>query len=53
MNITYFLKCTDQNYKHNTFVFAPIFPELNSKIEDFSQIYTKGLFLSDIVHKSV
>ncbi len=25
---------TDQNYKHNTFVFAPIFHELNSKIED-------------------
>ncbi len=23
---------TDQNYKRNTFVFAPIFHELNSKI---------------------
>ncbi len=23
---------TEQNYKHNTFVFAPIFHELNSKI---------------------
>ncbi len=23
---------TEQNYKHNTFVFAPIFQELNSKI---------------------
>ncbi len=23
---------TDQNYKQNTFVFAPIFHELNSKI---------------------
>ncbi len=23
---------TDQNYKHNTFVFAPIFHEMNSKI---------------------
>ncbi len=25
----------EQNYKRNTFVFAPIFHELNSKIEDF------------------
>ncbi len=25
-------KYTDQNYKRKTFVFAPIFPELNSKI---------------------
>jgi len=24
-------KYTEQNYKHNTFVFAPIFHELNSK----------------------
>ncbi len=23
---------TEQNYKHNTFVFAPFFHELNSKI---------------------
>ncbi len=26
------VKYTDQNYKRNTFVFAPIFHELNSKI---------------------
>ncbi len=24
--------CTEQNYKRNTFAFAPIFQELNSKI---------------------
>ncbi len=41
---------TEQNYKRNTFVFAPIFHELNSKT--FS-MYTKGLFLSNSVHKSV
>ncbi len=39
---------TEQNYKCNTFVFAPIFHELNSKIEDFFYV-----FLSNIVHKSV
>ncbi len=26
---------TEQNYKRNNFVFAPIFHQLNSKIEDF------------------
>ncbi len=26
------LNCTEQNYKRNTFVFAHIFHELNSKI---------------------
>ncbi len=41
---------TEQKYKCNNFVFAPIFHELNSKT--FS-MYTKGLFLSNIVHKSV
>ncbi len=40
----------EQNDKRNTFVFAPIFYELNSKI--FS-MYTKYLFLSNIIHKSV
>ncbi len=29
---TYFKSYTDHNYKRNTFVFAPIFYELNSKI---------------------
>ncbi len=41
---------TEQNYKCNTFVFTPIVHELNSNT--FST-YTKGLFLSNIVHKSV
>ncbi len=43
---------TEQNYKRNTFVFSPIFHELDSKIKYFF-MYTKGLFLSNIVHKSV
>ncbi len=38
---------TDQNYKRNTFVFAPIFHELH-----FS-MYTKGQFISNIINKSV
>ncbi len=42
----YILVYTEQNYKRNTF--APIFHELNS----FS-MYTRGLFLSNIVNKSV
>lgn len=39
---------TEQKYKHYTFVYAPIFHELNCKIENIS-IYTKDLFLSNIV----
>ncbi len=38
----YYIK---QNYKRNTFVFAPI--------SQRSSMHTKGLFLSNIVHKSV
>ncbi len=30
---------TEQNYKCNTFVFAPIFHELNSKIWDFLYVH--------------
>ncbi len=31
-NTDLYILYTDQNYKHNTFVFAPVFHELNSKI---------------------
>ncbi len=30
--VTNYVTYTEQNYKRNTFVFAPIFHELNSKI---------------------
>jgi len=47
-------KYTEQNYKCNTFVFASISHELNSKVlKKALSMYTKGLFLSNIVHKSV
>lgn len=39
---------TEQNYKSKTFVFALIFHEPNN----FTK-YTKDLFLSNTVHKSV
>ncbi len=51
--ICYIYIYTEQNYKHNTFVFAPIF---SKKLKDFTKtfsMYTKGLFLSNIVYKSV
>ncbi len=38
---------TEQNYKRNTFVFAPIFHELNSKIQDF--FYVHKAYLSQIL----
>ncbi len=41
---------TEQNYKRNTYVFAPIFHDFFSK-KLF--MYTKDLFLTNIVHKSV
>ncbi len=50
--LSYLFSYTEQNYKHNNLVFAPIFHDLNSKFKTFST-YTKGLFLSNIVHKSV
>jgi len=40
---------TEQNYKHNTFVFAPISTQ---RSETFS-MYTNGLLISNIVHKCV
>ncbi len=36
---------TEQNYKRNTFVFAPIFHE--------TLFYTQKAYFSNIVHKSV
>ncbi len=36
---------TDQNYKRNTFVFAPIFHELNSKIEDIFYVHKRPISL--------
>ncbi len=43
---------TEQNYKCNTFVFNPFFLSWTQKSKTFSR-YTKGLFISNIVHKSV
>ncbi len=43
---------TEKNYKRNTFVFAPFFMSWTQRSKTFS-MYTKGLFLSNIVHKSV
>ncbi len=35
---------TEQNYKRNTFVFAPIFHELNSKkIQDFFYVHKRPI----------
>ncbi len=36
---------TEQNYKQNTFVFAPISHELNSKIEDFFYVHKRPISL--------
>ncbi len=36
---------TEQNDKRNTFVFAPIFHELNSKIEDFIYVHKRPISL--------
>ncbi len=36
---------TKHNYKRNTFVFAPIFHELNSKIEDFFYVHKRPISL--------
>ncbi len=36
---------TDQNYKRNNFVFAPIFHELISKILDFFYVYKRPISL--------
>ncbi len=33
------LNYTEQNYKHNTFVFASIFNELNLKISDIFYVH--------------
>ncbi len=38
---------TEQNYKRNTFVFAPIFHELNLKILDF--FYEQKVYFSQIL----
>ncbi len=43
---------TEQNYKRNTLVFAPFYMSWTQRSKTFS-MYTKGLFLSNIVHKSV
>ncbi len=42
---------TEQNYKRNTFDFAPIMSW--TQISKTFYMYTKGLFLPNIVHKSV
>ncbi len=45
---------TEQNYKRNTFVFPPFFMSWTFSWADFFYVaYTKCLFLSNIVHKSV
>ncbi len=36
---------TENNYKRNTFVFAPIFHELNSKILDFFYVHKRPILL--------
>ncbi len=36
---------TEQNYKCNTFVFTPIFHELNSNIEDFFYVHKRPISL--------
>ncbi len=36
---------TEQNYKCNTFVFAPIFHELNSKFQDFFYVHKRPISL--------
>ncbi len=36
---------TEQNDKRNTFVFAPIFHELNSKIYDFFYVHKRPISL--------
>ncbi len=36
---------TEQNYKRNTFVFAPIFHELNSKISYFFYVHKRPFSL--------
>ncbi len=41
----YHIIYTDQNYKSNTIVFAPIFHELNSKIEDFFSVHKRPISL--------
>ncbi len=41
----YILNYTEQNYKRNTFVFAPIFHELNSKIEYFFYVHKRPISL--------
>ncbi len=43
---------TEQSYKCNTFVFAPFFMSWTQRAKTFS-MDTKGLFPSNIVHKSV
>ncbi len=44
---------TEQNYKRNTFVFAPISHEPELKDLRLFLCTQKGLFLWNIVHKSV
>ncbi len=52
-NITYYTN-TEQNDECNTFVFIPIFHDLNSKIEDIFYVHKRPISLfSNIVHKSV
>ncbi len=46
------IKYTEKNYKRNTFVFDPIFMSWTQRSKTFS-MYTKGLFLSNVVHESV
>ncbi len=38
-------KYTEQNYERNTFVFAPIFHELNSEIWDFFYVHKRPISL--------